>query len=152
MVNTVLDKIIYCGLISQLLIGMAWGVLGGDLLELSVQKSIQQLGYLGLLLLVYEGESSNIFQSQKADEIGGLSTSFSQLKSRFVFSALVAITGVGVPMGLSFVLMTLLAATPLQAFAAGAALCSTSIGTTFTVLSTTGLPRRAWVSYWAAPP
>lgn len=39
MVNTVLDKIIYCGLISQLLIGMAWGVLGGDLLELSVQKS-----------------------------------------------------------------------------------------------------------------
>ena len=35
---------------------MAWGIPGGDLLELSVQKSIQQLGYLGLLLLVYEGE------------------------------------------------------------------------------------------------
>lgn len=44
-------------------------------------------------------------------------------------------------MGLSFVLMHLLAATPLQAFAAGAALCSTSIGTTFTVLSTTGLSK-----------
>lgn len=71
----------------------------------------------------------------------GLSTSFSQLKSNFVFSALVAITGVGVPMGLSFVLMNLLAATPLQAFAAGAALCSTSIGTTFTILSTTGLAK-----------
>lgn len=44
-------------------------------------------------------------------------------------------------MGLSFVLMHLLAATPLQAFAAGAALCSTSIGTTFTILSTTGLSK-----------
>lgn len=55
-VNTTLDKIIYCGLIGQLFIGMAWGIPGGNLLELSVQKSIQQLGYLGLLLLVYEGE------------------------------------------------------------------------------------------------
>lgn len=44
-------------------------------------------------------------------------------------------------MGLSFILMSLLSATPLQAFAAGAALCSTSIGTTFTILSTTGLAK-----------
>lgn len=65
-------------------------------------------------------------------ESGGLSTSFSQPKSNFIFSALVAITGVSVPMGFSCVLMHLLSATPLQAFAAGAALCSTSIGTTFT--------------------
>lgn len=42
-------------------------------------------------------------------------------------------------MGLSFVLLSLLNATPLQAFAAGAALCSTSLGTTFTILSTSGL-------------
>ena len=44
-------------------------------------------------------------------------------------------------MGLSFILMHLLAATPLQAFAAGAALSSTSIGTTFTILSTTELAK-----------
>lgn len=43
------------------------------------------------------------------------------------------------PIGLSFVLMKLLTITPLQAFAAGAALCSTSLGTTFTILSTSGL-------------
>lgn len=42
-------------------------------------------------------------------------------------------------MGLSFVLQKLSGATPLQAFAAGAALCSTSLGTTFTVLRSTGL-------------
>ncbi|QPC76484.1 hypothetical protein HYE68_007236 [Fusarium pseudograminearum] len=35
--------------------------------------------------------------------------------------------------------MSMLDATPLQAFAAGAALCSTSLGTTFTILGTSGL-------------
>ncbi|KAH3056311.1 hypothetical protein KXV27_009537 [Aspergillus fumigatus] len=125
-VNTLLDKLIYCGLIGQLLIGIAWGVPGANWLELDVQKTIQQLGYLGLLLLVYEG---------------GLSTSFSQLKSNIGLSSMVAITGIAVPMALSFILMSLLSATPLQAFAAGASLCSTSIGTTFTILSTTGLAK-----------
>ncbi|PKX95673.1 cation:proton antiporter [Aspergillus novofumigatus IBT 16806] len=124
--NALLDKLIYCGLIGQLLIGMAWGVPGANWLELDVQKTIQQLGYLGLLLLVYEG---------------GLSTSFSQLKSNFALSSVVAMTGIGVPMALSFVLVSLLSAAPLQAFAAGASLCSTSIGTTFTILSTTGLAK-----------
>jgi len=42
-------------------------------------------------------------------------------------------------MALSFVLQSLVSATPLQAFAAGAALCSTSLGTTFTILNTSGL-------------
>ena len=50
-----------------------------------------------------------------------------------------ALTGITAPIGLSFVLMYLADATPLQAFAAGAALCSTSLGTTFTVLKTSGL-------------
>lgn len=52
-----------------------------------------------------------------------------------------AITGIAVPIGLSFVLLRLADATPLQAFAAGAALCSTSLGTTFTILSTTDLAK-----------
>ena len=42
-------------------------------------------------------------------------------------------------MGLSFVLQSMLGASPLQAFASGAALCSTSLGTTFTILGTSGL-------------
>merc|ERR1712000_500890 len=52
---------------------------------------------------------------------------------------LVAITGIAAPMGLSFVLSPLAGASSLQAFAAGAALCSTSLGTTFTLLATSGL-------------
>ncbi|KAJ5389794.1 uncharacterized protein N7496_000862 [Penicillium cataractarum] len=74
-------------------------------------------------------------------EAGGLSTSFKQLKANLHLSAIAAFTGVATPMGLSFVLMRLVDATPLQAFGAGAALCSTSIGTTFTILSTTGLDK-----------
>lgn len=52
-----------------------------------------------------------------------------------------ALTGIGLPMGLSFVLGPLVGASPLQCFAAGAALCATSLGTTFAVLSTSGLVR-----------
>lgn len=43
------------------------------------------------------------------------------------------------PIALSFVLRSLSNATLLQCFTAGAALCSTSLGTTFTVLGTSGL-------------
>ncbi|KAH0493246.1 hypothetical protein TgHK011_008160 [Trichoderma gracile] len=99
--NFVLDHSLYCGLLGQIF-----------------------LGYLGLLLLVYEG---------------GLSTSLTALRANLWLSSCVAITGISVPMGLSFVLQKLSSATPLQAFAAGAALCSTSLGTTFTVLRSTGL-------------
>lgn len=48
-------------------------------------------------------------------------------------------TGIALPIGLSYVLQSMLGASPLQAFAAGAALCSTSLGTTFTILGTSGL-------------
>ena len=61
------------------------------------------------------------------------------LKANVVLSSCVAITGIALPIVLSFVLIPLVSATKLQAFAAGAALCSTSLGTTFTVLATSGL-------------
>lgn len=70
---------------------------------------------------------------------GGLSTSFKSLKANLLLSFGVAATGIAVPIGLSFSLSSIIGASPLQAFAAGAALCSTSLGTTFTVLGTSGL-------------
>lgn len=70
---------------------------------------------------------------------GGLSTSFPSLKANLLLSSAVALTGIAIPMGLSFTLKGLVVASPLQCFAAGAALCSTSLGTTFTILSTSGL-------------
>jgi len=55
---------------------------------------------------------------------------------------LIAITGILIPIGLSFTLIPLFLpgeVGPLSAFAAGAALSSTSLGTTFTILSTAKL-------------
>ncbi|KAL4929762.1 cation:proton antiporter [Aspergillus undulatus] len=124
LVNTCLDKLLYCGLIGQLFIGILWGTPGAKWLDRDMETVIQQLGYLGLIMLVYEG---------------GLSTSLSSLKANVYLSLAVAFTGIALPMGLSFILMELVSATPLQAFAAGAALSATSLGTTFTILSTTQL-------------
>lgn len=73
--------------------------------------------------------------------LGGLSTSIRSLRSNLALSSGVAVTGIVLPIGLSFVLARLMDATPLQCFAAGAALCSTSLGTTFTVLGTSGLTK-----------
>ncbi|KAG7416812.1 Na(+)/H(+)-K(+) antiporter GerN [Fusarium oxysporum f. sp. rapae] len=124
LINYGLDKIAYCGLIGQIALGIAWGTPGAKWLSREVEDAIVQLGYLGLILLVFEG---------------GLSTSFRSLKANIGLSSIVATTGIVLPIGLSFAVMPMLNATPLQAFAAGAALCSTSLGTTFTILGTSGL-------------
>ena len=54
-VNYALDRIVYCGLIGQILVGVAWGVPGAGWLSRESQDTIMQLGYLGLILIVYEG-------------------------------------------------------------------------------------------------
>jgi hypothetical protein len=56
--NSILNKLVYCGLIGQIFIGVAWGMPGAQWLTLEAQEMMQQLGYLGLLLLVYEGRIS----------------------------------------------------------------------------------------------
>lgn len=71
--------------------------------------------------------------------IGGISSNFPALKASLFLSSTVALTGIAAPIGLSFFLLGLLPLSPVQAFVAGAALCSTSLGTTFTVLATSGL-------------
>lgn len=56
-INWTLDQIIYCGLIGQILIGVAWGTPGAKWLSSNVEEAIVALGYIGLVLLVYEGAS-----------------------------------------------------------------------------------------------
>ncbi|PTD09277.1 hypothetical protein FCULG_00007539 [Fusarium culmorum] len=124
LINYSLDKIAYCGLIGQVALGIAWGTPGAKWLSREVEDAVMQLGYLGLILIVFDG---------------GLSTSFKSLKANLGLSFAVAVTGIFFPIGLSFAVMSMLSATPLQAFTAGAALCSTSLGTTFSILGTSGL-------------
>ncbi|RYP40850.1 hypothetical protein DL768_010571 [Monosporascus sp. mg162] len=123
-INSVLDRTLYCGLIGQVFIGIAWGTPGGKWLSAELENAIVQVGYLGLILLVYEG---------------GASTSIPAIKANLALSMCVALTGIAAPMGLSFLLGPMVGATGIQCFAAGAALCATSLGTTFTVLATSGL-------------
>lgn len=54
-VNYILDSVIYCGLLGQVFIGIAWGSPGAAWLSPEVQSTVMQLGYLGLILIVYEG-------------------------------------------------------------------------------------------------
>lgn len=55
-INTIIDKLLYCGLLGQIFIGVAFGTPGAGWLDQDVETVIAQLGYLGLILLVYEGE------------------------------------------------------------------------------------------------
>ncbi|KAI0105247.1 Sodium/hydrogen exchanger family-domain-containing protein [Nemania sp. FL0031] len=134
-IGSVLDRTLACGLVGQVLIGTAWGEPGARWLSLDIQRVVSSLGYLGLILVVYAG---------------GVETDVAALRKNIFLSVAVAITGVAVPIGLSFALL----ASPgpflgtdsgtallLPAFAAGAALCSTSLGTTFSVLQASGLSR-----------
>lgn len=54
-VNFLLDKMIFCGLVGQVLLGMLWGTPGEQWLGRGTEEVIAQIGYLGLILLVYEG-------------------------------------------------------------------------------------------------
>lgn len=139
-INSVLDRTLACGLVGQVLIGTAWGSPGARWLARGLERVVTSLGYLGLVLIVYAG---------------GVETDVVALRKNIVLSVAVATTGVVVPIGLSFALF----ASPgpflrmtdddasssngaiLPAFAAGAALCSTSLGTTFSVLQASGLSR-----------
>jgi hypothetical protein len=53
--NAALDRVLYCGLLGQVLVGIALGTPGAKWLSLSIEETVVQLGYLGLILLVYEG-------------------------------------------------------------------------------------------------
>jgi Kef-type K+ transport system membrane component KefB len=54
-VSSILDRLVYCGLLGQVLLGIAWGTPGAKWLSIETEEVIVQLGYLGLILLVYEG-------------------------------------------------------------------------------------------------
>src|SRR5438046_985576 len=87
-----LDKVLYCGIVGEILLGTIWGTPVGGIAWLNgnIQEAIQVLGYLGLVGLVFEG---------------GLSTSLSQLRQAMLVSALVATFGLLMPIALSFLLV-----------------------------------------------
>jgi hypothetical protein len=164
LLNSAFDALRSCGLIAQVFLGTLYGVPGVDWLGVDAQEGIVVLGYLGLILLVYEGPSpsprfplrqSMVVCPSLVDQLhgtrspffysnstGGLTSSLPALFANVPLCLAVAVTGILAPIALSFLLIPLMDGTSLQAFAAGASLCSTSLGTTFAVLKASGLERR----------
>lgn len=132
----ILDQLLYCGIIAEILVGIIWGLPVGGIAWLSrgSQDTVQSLGYLGLIGLVFEG---------------GINTDLALLRKTAYMSISVATVGLLIPIALSFLLLVFpfesdggkLYPTPLAAFSAGASLCSTSLGTTFAILSSAGMQK-----------
>ncbi|KAG4026379.1 hypothetical protein MFRU_041g00240 [Monilinia fructicola] len=141
----VLDKFLYCGLIGEIFIGIIFGmpITGTSWLAIETQETIQYLGYLGLICLVFEG---------------GLITDLGLLQKTIWITFSAAIVGILVPMALSFSIMGMKFSTvedtgyptALAAFSAGVSLCSTSLGSTFMILASANLQKTSMGALIAA--
>ena len=110
-------KIIRAGIIGQIAIGIIYGQPLANILEHIWQETFLYLGYIGLILIIFEG---------------GLTTRLDLLKQNFLLSLAGACTGVVVPIGFSFLLLCLgYGYGAVETFIIGAALSATSLGTTF---------------------
>ncbi|KAK8869496.1 hypothetical protein IAR55_000061 [Kwoniella newhampshirensis] len=107
------QHILSAQLLGQILVGIIFGAPLAGWLEESWEEAFVTLGYVGLLLIVFEGKL--------------IAYPFCATRT--------SLTGILVPIGLSFVLIPLASFPPLNAFAAGAALSSTSLGTSLSVLN-----------------
>ncbi|KAJ8064952.1 hypothetical protein OCU04_007256 [Sclerotinia nivalis] len=132
----VLDNFLYCGLIGEIFIGILYGmpITGTSWLSIETQETIQYLGYLGLICLVFEG---------------GLITDLKMLRETIWVTLSAAAIGILMPMALSFSIMGMKFdtvegsgyPTALAAFSAGVSLCSTSLGSTFIILASANLQK-----------
>lgn len=116
----ILDDSIRAGLVGQMLVGAIYGAPLANILSTPWQETFLACGYLGLILLVFEG---------------GISTNLSLFTRNFSLSVICALTGVVAPVALSILWLTqVFRYTTLQSFIAGASLSATSLGTTIAIL------------------
>lgn len=105
-------KIIRAGIIGHIAVGIIYGKPLADILEMDWQKTFLSLGYVGLILIIFEGTQLvfNIgisFLALTLSFLGGLSARLDLLKANLVLSMLGAATGVCFPIGLSYLLLYL---------------------------------------------
>lgn len=114
------EYLINAGLIGSLAVGIIYGPQVSDILPEPVQHAFIILGYVGLVLLVFEA---------------GLSTNITLLFNNIILSVVTAFSGIVLPIAFSLLLLHVgYGYSVLQAFGAGAALCSTSLGITLALL------------------
>lgn len=117
----VFNKITRASLIGQILLGILYGAPVGNILDTQWQETFLAVGYIGLILIIFEG---------------GLTIRLDLLKANFLLSLVAATIGIITPIALCYLLLFLgFHYGALETFIVGAALSTTSIGTTFVVLS-----------------
>lgn len=117
------QKLFSAGILGPLVLGAIYARPLANILPDDVQSAILSIGYLGLILLIVQG---------------GLEARMDILSNpkNLVIATLVGITGIVLPIGISMALLPFgFGYSYLESFAVGAALASTSLGTTFAVLS-----------------
>ncbi|KKA30494.1 hypothetical protein TD95_002066 [Thielaviopsis punctulata] len=115
-------KIFNAGPIGQMLVGMLYGVPVWNLLTLKWQQTFISLGYIGLILIVFEG---------------GLTINLDAMKKHAIMITISGTISLMVPMAVSLVFLhCALNYELVESFILGAALSSTSLGTTFVVIHT----------------
>ncbi|CAD0085047.1 unnamed protein product [Aureobasidium mustum] len=103
-----------------IIVGIIYGMPLADILLEIWQETFLAIGYIGLILIIFEG---------------GLTSRMDLLKQNFFLSMLAAATGVLFPIGLSYLLLYLgFGYGAVETFIIGAALSTTSLGTTFAVI------------------
>ncbi|RHZ58994.1 hypothetical protein CDV55_102781 [Aspergillus turcosus] len=113
-------RVIQAGIIGQIAVGIIYGLPLANILEKYWQDTFRVLGYVGLILIIFEG---------------GLSARLDLLKKNFILSLLGAAVGVLFPIAFSFLLLYLgFRYGPVETFIVGASLSATSLGTTFAVI------------------
>ncbi|EQL00256.1 sodium-hydrogen antiporter [Ophiocordyceps sinensis CO18] len=114
------DKIFKAGLIGQIIVGLVYGRPVGNILHEEWQKTFVDLGYIGLILIIFGG---------------GLTVRLDLLKKNFVPSFVAAVIGVTTPIALCYgLLYAAFGYGAIETFIIGAALSTTSLGTTFIVI------------------
>ncbi|KAJ5547986.1 hypothetical protein N7513_005220 [Penicillium frequentans] len=137
LINVALDKLIYCGLIGQLFIGIYWVTPGAKWYDHETETVIQKLGYLGLIMLVYEGKSQlHACYSSFLIVASGLSTSINSIKASQFSPLHMRCTHRDRCSG-RVVLRS--QRVGLRKLCPSIYCCLTSLGTAFTILSSTGL-------------
>ncbi|KAJ7846025.1 Cation/H+ exchanger [Mycena olivaceomarginata] len=118
--EAVFARFVNAGLLGSLCVGILFGPEVSNIIPEAIQSAFVTIGYIGLLLIVFEA---------------GLSTNPSLLFDNILLSCAIALSGMFLPIGISMLLLPFGFGYPLlQSFAAGAALSSTSLGTTLAML------------------
>ena len=124
--RSIADRLFHAGIIGEIIVGMIYATPLSNILKTEWEQTILDFGYLGLLLIVFEG---------------GLETrlDFLSVKSNIFLASIIGLTGILAPIGLSILLCTFLYKySVLESFTMGASLSATSLGTTFAILSSQG--------------